>query len=143
MIRIIMRGCNGKMGQSISNLLSTDPEAEMVAGVDIFDAGRNTYPVFPDFDSLNVEADCLIDFAAAKDIDKMLDYCVKKKLPCVLCTTGLSEEQLNQVNEASKKVAILRSANMSLGINLLLKMLKEATAILAPAGFDIEIVEKH
>lgn len=143
MIRIIMRGCNGKMGQSISNLLSTDPEAEMVAGVDIFDAGRNTYPVFPDFDSLNVEADCLIDFAAAKDIDKMLDYCVKKKLPCVLCTTGLSEEQLNQVNEASKKVAILRSANMSLGINLLLKMLKEATAILAPSGFDIEIVEKH
>ena len=91
----------------------------------------------------DVEADVLIDFSTAKVIDKLLDYCVEKKLPCVLCTTGLSEEQLAKVKEASKEVAILKSANMSLGINLLLKMLKEAAGVLAPAGFDIEVVEKH
>ena len=90
-----------------------------------------------------MEADCLIDFSAAAAVDKMLDYCVKKNLPCVLCTTGLSEEQLRKVEEASKSVAILKSANMSLGINLLLKILKEAAGVLVPAGFDIEIVEKH
>ena len=88
-------------------------------------------------------ADCLIDFSAAPAVDKMLDYCVSRKLPCVLCTTGLSEEQLQKVKTSSEEVAILKSANMSLGINLLLKMLKEATAVLAAADFDIEIVEKH
>ncbi len=143
MTRVIMRGCNGKMGQMITGLLANDPDAEMVAGVDVFDEGKNKYPVFPDFASLNVEADALIDFAGANKIDEMLNYCIEHNLPCVLCTTGLSEEQLAMVAEASKKVAILRSANMSLGINMLLKLLKEAAGILAPAGFDIEIVEKH
>ena len=81
--------------------------------------------------------------ADAPAVDGLLTYCVEKQIPCVLCTTGLSEEQLKKVEEASKKVAILKSANMSLGINMLLKILKEATEILAPAGFDIEIVEKH
>ncbi len=143
MIRVIMHGCNGKMGQTISNLIASDAEAELVAGIDMKDDGHNPYPVFTDIDKCDVEADCLIDFSAAAAVDKLLDYCVAKKLPCVLCTTGLSEAQLARVKEASEKVAILKSANMSLGINLLLKMLKEATAVLAPAGFDIEIVEKH
>ena len=143
MIRIIMRGCNGKMGQCISRIVAEDPETEMVAGIDIFDDGHNPYPVFKDIRDCNVQADCLIDFSGVKGIEDMLDYCVEKNLPCVLCTTGLSKEQLDAVTEASKKVAILKSANMSLGINLLLKMLKDATNILAPAGFDIEIVEKH
>lgn len=143
MTRIIMHGCNGKMGQVISNLIAADPEVEMVAGIDARDDGHNSYPVFTDINNCDVEADCLIDFSATAAIDKMLDYCVAKKLPCVLCTTGLSEEQLQKVSEASKSVAILKSANMSLGINLLLKLLKEAAGILAPAGFDMEIVEKH
>ena len=85
----------------------------------------------------------MIDFCAAAAVDGLLNYCVEKKLPCVLCTTGLSEAQIAAVEEASKKTAILRSANMSLGVNMLLKILKEAAGILAPAGFDIEIVEKH
>ena len=85
----------------------------------------------------------VIDFASSKATDALLEQCIAKKLPCVLCTTGLSEEQLKRVEEVSKQVAILKSANMSLGINLLLKLLKDATAVLAPAGFDIEIVEKH
>ncbi len=143
MIRIMMRGCNGKMGQCISRIVAEDPETEMVAGIDIYDDGHNPYPVFKDIRDCNVQADCLIDFSGVTGLEDMLDYCVEKNLPCVLCTTGLSKEQLDAVTEASKKVAILKSANMSLGINLLLKMLKDATNILAPAGFDIEIVEKH
>ena len=143
MIRVIMHGCNGKMGQTISGLIAADSEVELVAGIDARDDGHNPYPVFTDIEKCDVEADCLIDFSAAAAIDKLLDYCLDKKLPCVLCTTGLSEAQLARVKEVSKQVAILKSANMSLGINLLLKMLKEATAVLAPAGFDIEIVEKH
>ena len=143
MTRIIMHGCNGKMGQVISDLVAGDSQAEIAAGVDARDDGHNPYPVFTDIDSCDVEADCLIDFSAAAAVDKMLDYCVVKKLPCVLCTTGLSEEQLQKVQEVSKSVAVLKSANMSLGINLLLKLLKEAANVLAPAGFDMEIVEKH
>ena len=143
MTRIIMKGCNGKMGQCISRIVAEDPDAEIVAGIDIFDDGHNSYPVFKDVRDLTVEADCLIDFSGVTGLEDMLDYCVEKNLPIVLCTTGLSPEQLDAVTEASKKVAILKSANMSLGINLLLKMLKDATNILAPAGFDIEIVEKH
>ncbi len=143
MIRVIMHGCNGKMGQVISGLVAGDEELTMVAGIDPVDDGHNPYPVFADITACDVEADVLIDFSTAKVVDKLLDYCVEKNLPCVLCTTGLSPEQLEKVAEASKKVAVLKSANMSLGINLLLKMLKEAAGVLAPAGFDIEVVEKH
>lgn len=143
MTRVIMHGCNGKMGQTISGLIAADPEVELVAGIDARDDGHNPYPVFTEIEKCDVEADCLIDFSAAPAVDRMLDYCVSRKLPCVLCTTGLSEEQLQKVKASSEQVAILKSANMSLGINLLLKMLKEATAVLAAADFDIEIVEKH
>ena len=143
MIRVIMHGCNGKMGQVISGLVAEDAGLTMVASIDPRDDGHNTYPVFADINDCDVEADVLIDFSTASVIDKLLDYCVAKKLPCVLCTTGLSPEQLKKVSEASEQVAILKSANMSLGINLLLKMLKEAAGVLAPAGFDIEVVEKH
>lgn len=143
MIRLIMHGCNGKMGQVISNIVAADPDTELVAGIDMRDDGHNPYPVFTEIETCNVEADALIDFSAAPAVDRLLEYCVARQLPCVLCTTGLSKEQLAKVEEASKKVAILKSANMSLGINLLLKMLKEAAGVLAPAGYDIEIVEKH
>ena len=90
MVRIIMRGCNGKMGQSISNIVAADPETEMVAGIDVRDEGRNPYPVFKDIRDCNVEADCLIDFSSVIGLEDMLDYCVEKNLPCVLYTTGLS-----------------------------------------------------
>ena len=85
----------------------------------------------------------MIDFSNAGAVDSLLDYCVDKKLPVVLCTTGLSEEQLAKAEKAAKKTAVLKSANMSLGINLLLKLLKDAAKVLAPAGYDIELVEKH
>ncbi|MBQ7919340.1 MAG: 4-hydroxy-tetrahydrodipicolinate reductase [Lachnospiraceae bacterium] len=143
MIRFIMHGCNGKMGQVISQIVAADADLEMVAGIDRVDDGHNSYPVFTDIKDCDVEADVIIDFSAAPAVDGLLEYCVEKQIPCVLCTTGLSQEQLDKVAEASGKVAILKSANMSLGINLLLKMLKEAAGVLAPAGFDMEIVEKH
>ena len=142
-IRAIMHGCNGKMGQTISGLIAADEEIEIVAGIDACAGVSNPYPVFSEIGACNVEADVIIDFSAAPAVDGLLAYCVERRLPCVLCTTGLSEQQLASVKEASGKVAILKSANMSLGINLLLKMLKEAAHVLAEAGFDIEIVEKH
>ncbi|MBS6453363.1 MAG: 4-hydroxy-tetrahydrodipicolinate reductase [Butyrivibrio sp.] len=143
MVKIIMHGCNGKMGQVITGIVAADKDAEIVAGIDIVDNRQNTYPVFTNIDDCNVEADVIIDFASAKAIDKLLDYVETRKIPVVLCTTGLSEEQLARVEEVSKKVAVLKSANMSLGINTLFKVLKSVSPLLAEAGFDIEIVEKH
>ncbi|MBQ2935810.1 MAG: 4-hydroxy-tetrahydrodipicolinate reductase [Lachnospiraceae bacterium] len=143
MTKIIMHGCNGKMGKTIAGLIAADEEIEIVAGVDAFDDGKNPFPVFASIEACDVEADAVIDFSVAAAVDGLLEYCVTKQVPCVLCTTGLSEAQLAKVEEASEKVAVLKSANMSLGINMLLKLLKDATKVLAPAGFDIEIVEKH
>lgn len=143
MTRIIMHGCNGRMGQFITHLAEKETDMEIVAGVDVSNHIQNEYPVFSSIADCDVEADAVIDFASAKAVDALLDYCVAKKLPCVLCTTGLSGEQLKKVKEASRETAVLKSANMSMGINLLLKLLREAAPVLAAAGFDIEIVEKH
>ena len=143
MIKMIMHGCNGKMGQVITKIVKEDANAEIVAGIDKYMGIPNDYPVFESIDKCDVEADVVIDFSNSAAVDGLLDYCVEKQVPVVLCTTGLSEEQLGKVQEASKKVAVLKSANMSLGVNMLLKLLQDATKILAPAGFDIEIVERH
>lgn len=143
MTKAIMHGCNGKMGQVITNLAAQDGEIEIVAGIDVSQHISNSYPVFSSLKECSVEADVIIDFASAKAADALLDYCEEKRMPVVLCTTGLSEGQLQRIREVSAKTAVLKSANMSLGINMLLKLLKEAASILAPAGFDIEIVEKH
>lgn len=143
MTKVIMHGCNGRMGQTISGLIAGDEEIEITAGVDVSDHIQNVYPVFRTIGECDTKADVIIDFASAKAIDGLLAYCVEKKIPCVLCTTGLDEGQLQKVSLAAQKVAILKSANMSLGINMMLKLLKEAANILVPAGFDIEIIEKH
>ena len=143
MVKIIMHGCNGHMGQVISGIVEKDPDAEIVAGIDIADQGKNSYPVFTDIDTCQVEADAIIDFSSAKATDKLLEYSAARQIPVVLCSTGLSEEQLAKVEETSKKVAVLKSANMSLGINTLLKLVQDAAKVLATAGFDMEIVEKH
>ena len=143
MIRAIMHGCNGHMGQVITGLAAEDAELEIVAGIDLSDHIKNTYPVFSSLEDCDAEADVIIDFCSAKAIDGLLGYMVKRNLPAVICTTGLSEEQVRKVREASGSVAVLKSANMSLGINMLLKLLKEAALTLAPAGFNMEIVERH
>ena len=96
-----------------------------------------------EIDFTTVDADVIIDFSNAKAVDALLAYGVEKQIPIVLCTTGLSEQQLADVEKAYEKVAILKSANMSLGINTLMELLKKAAQVFAPAGFDMEIVEKH
>lgn len=143
MTKVIMHGCNGHMGQVITGICKEDENIEIVAGIDLYDGIDNTYPVFPSFKECDVKADVVIDFCNAKAVDALLDYCEETKTPVVLCTTGLSEEQLARVQCAAEKVAVLRSANMSLGINTLMDLLKKATAVFADAGFDIEIIEKH
>ena len=143
MVNVIMHGCCGRMGQIISGLVASDENVNIIAGVDIVDNGNNSYPVFTNIKDCDVAADVIIDFASAKAVDALLDYVEERQIPVVLCTTGLSEEQLARVEEVSKKVAVLKSANMSLGINTLFKVLKSVAPMLAEAGFDIEVVEKH
>ena len=129
MTRAIMNGCNGKMGQCITGICAQDEDIEIVAGIDTYDGIKNDYPVFASLKECTVDA--------------LLAYGVEKQIPIVLCTTGLSEQQLADVEKAYEKVAILKSANMSLGINTLMELLKKAAQVFAPAGFDMEIVEKH
>ena len=143
MVNVIMHGCNGHMGRVVTELIEKDENVQIVAGIDAYTGVQNEYPVFPSIKECTVKADVIIDFAVAQAVDGLLEYAVETGTPVVLCTTGLSAEQLEKVNQASKKVAILKSANMSLGINMLMKLLQDATKILAPAGFDVEIVERH
>ena len=143
MVRAVMHGCNGKMGQVITGLVKSDEGIEIAAGIDTYTGILNDYPVFESIEQCGVEADVVIDFSNAQAVDPLLDYCADRKIPVVLCTTGLSEEQLKKVKEASEKTAVLKSANMSLGINLLLKLLRDAVKVLGTAGFDIELVERH
>lgn len=143
MTNIIMNGCNGRMGRMITDIANKDTDVQIVAGIDAYDKVANDYPVFTNIFDCNVVADVIIDFSTAGAVDDLLKYAVEKKIPVVLCTTGLTSEQLDNVQKASEKVAILKSANMSLGINTLMKILKVATEVLANRGYDIEIVEKH
>lgn len=143
MVNVIMHGCNGKMGRVITDICSKDEDITIVAGIDKFTGIANDYPVFDSIEKCDIKADAIIDFAAVGAVDGLLDYAVETGTPVVLCTTGLTAEQLDKVAEASRKVAILRSANMSLGVNSLFRVLKLTTELLGQRGFDIEIVEKH
>lgn len=143
MTKVIMHGCNGRMGQVISELVAEDNTVEIVAGIDLRDTIENSYPVYANIKECNVQADVIIDFATAKAVDDLLGYSADRKIPVVLCTTGLSEEQIDKISKTSKKVAVLRSANMSLGVNTMIKLVQVASNVLASAGFDMEIIEKH
>lgn len=143
MVRMIMHGCNGAMGQVITGLAADDKDIEIVAGIDLRQGTDCGYPVFTSLGECNVSADVIVDFASAKAVDGLLKFSAETGTPVVLCTTGLSQEQLAAVKRTSASAAVLRSANMSLGVNLLLKLVKDAAKVLAGSGFDIEIVEKH
>ena len=143
MTRILLLGAAGRMGRAVQRAARTVPCVEVAAGVDSRQADGCSLPMFPSLLACGISADVLVEFSSPQAVAESLPICTERGLPCVLCTTGLSEAQLAKVDEAAKKVAILKSANMSLGINLMLKLLKEAAGVLAPAGFDIEIVEKH
>lgn len=143
MVRVIMSGCNGYMGRVVTDIIAADEEAQIVAGIDLADKGDKTYPVYTNIADCDVEADALIDFSSPKALDGLLAYCTAKNVPAIFCTTGYSDEQIAQIKAAAGKVAVMKSANMSLGINMLLKLVQDAAKLLAPAGFDMEIVEKH
>lgn len=143
MINVIMHGCNGHMGRVITDLAQKDNDIQIVAGIDVYTKVANDYPVFTSINECDVKADVIIDFAVASAVEDLMKYAVDTNTPVVLCTTGLTAEQIELVNNASKKVAVLKSANMSLGVNTLMKLLRMATEVLADRGFDIEIVEKH
>ena len=143
MVKIIMHGCNGAMGQVITKLAAEDKDAEITAGIDRVDNRENPDPVITSSDACDVEADVIVDCSVAQAVDGVLAYALKRKMPLVLCTTGLSEKQLEDVKTASAQIPILRSANMSLGVNTVFKLAAAAAKILGEVGYDIEIVEKH
>lgn len=142
MINVAIVGCNGKMGGFVAQAVSENPNTRALFGVDAFGESRYDFPVYKSFDEAQQKPDVIIDFSHPSTLEGMLGYAVSNGVPCVICTTGYSEEQREQIAEASKSVAIFCSGNMSLGINLLIELCKQATKVLG-GGFDIEIVEKH
>ena len=143
MIKVMMYGCNGYMGHVICDLVKDMEQVKVAAGIDPCPGEDRGFLVYSSLEECDVTVDVIIDFSAASAVDSVLDYAADHQIPLVECTTGLSNEQLAHLEECSKKTAILRSANMSLGVNTLLDMVKTAARILGEAGFDIDIVEKH
>ena len=139
--KIIISGCNGRMGRVVESICETDPDVSVVAGFDVSLESR-AFPVFVSPANFTGEADAVIDFSSPAALDSLLAFALERKVPLVLATTGYSDEQLAQIDEASKRIPIFRSANMSLGINVLLELVKKAAAVLGDS-YDIEIVEKH
>ncbi len=142
MIKIILNGCNGKMGQVITRIAQTDPEIEIAAGFDVNDNIENKYPVFTNPSDCDTEADVLIDFSHPSALGTVISYCRSRKLPCVIATTGLSAEQRQLMANASFDIPIFFSSNMSLGINLLISLCRKAIPVIE-GSYDIEIIEKH
>ena len=142
MINIILNGCNGKMGQVISRLAADDENVNIVAGFDIFENPSSPYPVFTKPEDYQGAADVVIDFSHPDSFENIIAYCKARKLPVIVATTGLSNQQKNIMEAAAEDIPLFFSANMSLGINLLIDLAKKATKLLGE-NFDIEIIEKH
>lgn len=142
MTNIILNGCNGKMGRVITRLAEEDDGCKIVAGLDINDFVPNSYPVFTDPSECDAAADVIIDFSHPSALERLLTFAKSRKIPVIIATTGLSDEQKQTLYETAREIPVFFSANMSLGINLLIALSKKATALLE-GNFDIEIVEKH
>ncbi len=142
MVRILMCGCNGKMGQVITRIARYREDVKIVAGYDINDSNTNDYPVFTQLDQCNIGVDVMVDFSHPAALPQILNYAVSRKVPLVVATTGISEEQVKKIKESAQSTPILFSANMSLGVNLLLELVQKAAKLLY-SNFDIEIVERH
>lgn len=142
MIKILLSGCNGRMGRAIADICSKRDDLKIVAGLDINTARLSDFPVYDDITKIQEPCDVVVDFSNPQLLKALLTYCIDKKLPIVISTTGHSETQLAEINAASKQIPIFRSGNMSLGINVLLMLVEKAAAILGET-FDVEVVEKH
>lgn len=141
MVKIILSGCSGKMGHVITKCVESKENCEIVAGVDINKCDA-PYPIFTSFADVDVDADVVIDFSHPSVLSSLLEYCKNKKIPAVVATTGLSDEQKKAIEEASKEVPMFFSANMSIGVNLISELAAKAARVLE-GSFDIEIVEAH
>lgn len=144
MTKIIMNGFLGRMGNVICQLAEDNPICEIVAGIDAnLNSPIEPFPTFNKINECDMPADVIIDFSTAAAVSELLDYAVNRKIPIVLCTTGLTEDIILKVNKSAKKIPIFKSANMSLGINLISQVLKKISKTLYNANFDIEIIDKH
>ena len=141
MTRILLCGCNGKMGRVIARCVKERDDCEIVAGVDLNTDGCE-FPVFTSIADCTVPVDAVIDFSHPSCLAPMLEYCRKNKIPTVIATTGLSKEQVSTIHAAATVIPVFFSANMSIGVALLSALAQKATQVLGN-GFDIEIVEKH
>lgn len=142
MTNIILCGCNGKMGHVVAEAVENNENCAVVCGVDTFGENSYQFPTYSDFSQIKEKADVIIDFSNPATLNGLLDYALSNNTPAVICTTGYSEEEVEKIKAASKKVAVFYSGNMSLGVNLLIELAKQATKVLGN-DFDIEIVEKH
>ncbi len=141
MIQVILSGCSGRMGGVLTQLIGREKDMEVVAGIDPYKADR-AYPIFSSLAECTVEADVIIDFSAPGTTQALVSSAVEKKIPVVVATTGLSEEDISFVKSSSASVALFRSGNMSLGINLVQNLLQQAVKVLG-GSYDVEIIEKH
>lgn len=142
MQKIILSGCNGRMGRTIERLAAADADLEIVAGFDINTEAVRTYPIFSNPADYTGSADVVIDFSNSQFLSPLLTFCISARVPLVLCTTGFSAEQLQEIRNASQFIPIFRSANMSMGINLLLDLIRKSVSVLG-TDYDVEIVERH
>lgn len=142
MIKVLVCGIGGKMGGNIVGLLNGDKDAEIVCGVDLHKPDSISVPVYKSFDEVKEKADVVIDFSSPAVLKSELKWAVKCGCPVVLASTGYSKDDLQYIDECAEKVAIFRTANFSLGVNLLVKLVREAAETLGEK-FDIEIIEKH
>ncbi len=142
MINVLISGALGRMGKKVYEACVLSDGVKAVCGVDIKEDKSNPdFPIYSAFNAINEKVDVVIDFSASTNLERILEFCKTNKTPAVLCATGYGENQVEKVNDASKEIAIFRSANMSLGVNILVELVKKAAFALN--GFDIEIIEKH
>ena len=141
-IKILISGASGKMGHAVAAAVSSREDCVISAGVDLRTESYADFKIYPDFSALPEKPDVVIDFSNPAILDNLLHYCLVNGIPCVLATTGYSEEQTAKIRKAAESIPVFFSFNMSLGINPLVQLAKKATAILGNQ-FDIEIVEKH
>lgn len=142
MTKIILSGCNGRMGRAITDIVSKTPDAQIVAGVDLNTEANFGYPVYSAINEVSEAADVLIDFSHPSLLSGLLAFCTERKIPAVIATTGCSKDQLREIDEAAEVVPMFRSGNMSLGINVLLMLVERAAKILGDT-FDVEVIERH
>ncbi|MGL4914082.1 MAG: 4-hydroxy-tetrahydrodipicolinate reductase [Romboutsia sp.] len=141
MLKVIVNGCLGKMGKVLTKCIIEDNELELVCGVSLHPKEDTPFKIYSKMSDITESADVVIDFSHHSTLEDVLSYSIKTKTPLVLATTGYNEDELNKIKDASSIIPVFHSSNMSLGVNVLLRLVKETTKMLG--GFDIEVIEKH